>query len=301
MKMSHVYQPVMIKVLLESSTPVLVKEIAKHFLQLDISQIEYYESITKIMPGKVLSKNNVVILTSEGYVLNNDIPLTSEQRSELIEICDKKISEYIKKRGKLIWQHRRRDNVVPGSLRYEVLKRASFHCELCGISADERALDVDHIQPRSKGGKSAIDNLQALCWKCNTEKRDTDSTDFRGWKQFYNQREEGCLFCQPDAERIITETELAYAFKDGFPVTYGHTLVITKRHVPSMFDLTGAELNACYRMLKDNMRFLESKDRTIKGFNVGVNIGEVADNRFSTVTGILFHEEMAMWKIHEVG
>ena len=43
-----------------------------------------------------------------------------------------------------------------------------------------------------------------------------------------------------------------------------------------MFDLTGAELNACYRMLKDNMRFLESKDRTIKGFNVGVNIGEVA-------------------------
>jgi hypothetical protein len=32
---------------------------------------------------------------------------------------------------------------------------------LCGVSADVRALEVDHIVPRSRGGTDAPDNLQA--------------------------------------------------------------------------------------------------------------------------------------------
>ena len=68
---------------------------------------------------------------------------------------------------------------VPGTLRYEVLKRARFRCELCGTSADVRALEVDHIVPRSKGGADGPDNLQALCYSCNSTKRDRDDADFR--------------------------------------------------------------------------------------------------------------------------
>ena len=44
---------------------------------------------------------------------------------------------------------------------------------------------------------------------------------------------EPCLFCAIQTEnrqRIVSENELAYAIRDGFPVTQGHTLVIPKRH-----------------------------------------------------------------------
>ena len=31
-------------------------------------------------------------------------------------------------------------------------------------------LEVDHIVPVSKGGKTEADNLQTLCWRCNRSK-----------------------------------------------------------------------------------------------------------------------------------
>src|SRR5687768_8179907 len=61
---------------------------------------------------------------------------------------------------------------------YEVLKAAKFRCELCGVSAEERALQVDHIVPRNHGASDEIVNLQALCYICNAMKGDKDSTDF---------------------------------------------------------------------------------------------------------------------------
>ena len=68
---------------------------------------------------------------------------------------------------------------VSGTLRYEVLKRARFRRELCGVSADVRALEVDHIVPRVRGGKDNPDNLQALYCSCNSMRPDRDATDFR--------------------------------------------------------------------------------------------------------------------------
>ena len=54
------------------------------------------------------------------------------------------------------------------SLRYDVFKRDNFKCCMCGMSAKDGAkLHVDHIIPVSKGGKTYINNLQTLCWKCN--------------------------------------------------------------------------------------------------------------------------------------
>jgi len=50
---------------------------------------------------------------------------------------------------------------------------------LCGVPADERALEVDRIERRKHGGSDDLDNLQALCWKCNAGKGASDATDFR--------------------------------------------------------------------------------------------------------------------------
>jgi hypothetical protein len=49
---------------------------------------------------------------------------------------------------------------------------------LCGIAAKERLLDVDHIIPRSRDGKTELANLRALSSKCNRSKRNQDDTDF---------------------------------------------------------------------------------------------------------------------------
>jgi diadenosine tetraphosphate (Ap4A) HIT family hydrolase len=39
----------------------------------------------------------------------------------------------------------------------------------------------------------------------------------------------GCLFCEISNERIIVENNLAYAVRDGFPVTELHTLIVAKQ------------------------------------------------------------------------
>ena len=59
------------------------------------------------------------------------------------------------------------------SLRYKILSRDNHTCKSCGRSIDDGVkLEVDHIYPKSKGGKNNVDNLQTLCFDCNRGKRD---------------------------------------------------------------------------------------------------------------------------------
>ena len=48
-----------------------------------------------------------------------------------------------------------------------------------------------------------------------------------------------CLFCSISTERIIAENDLAYAIRDGFPVTDGHTLVMVAINSLTMLVLYG--------------------------------------------------------------
>ena len=65
--------------------------------------------------------------------------------------------------------------IMTDSLRYDVLKRDGYKCQICGASVSDGAkLEVDHIIPISKGGKSVMDNLQTLCMSCNRGKSDKD-------------------------------------------------------------------------------------------------------------------------------
>ena len=49
-------------------------------------------------------------------------------------------------------------------------------CLSCGKSGDDIKLTIDHIIPLSKGGTSAIDNLQPLCFSCNASKGAKETT-----------------------------------------------------------------------------------------------------------------------------
>jgi len=181
MRMSHIYQPVMMKTLLQKKGSADISSIAKQLLMHDQSQVEYYEQVVKNMVGKVLTTNRKLTKKDGSkYILEDFDSLSKNEIEELKKLCDQKIDEYIQKRGDKIWEHRKFSNkAVPGSLRYEVLKRAKGKCELCGVDRKIKSLDVDHIIPRSKGGANDISNLQALCFTCNRAKGNRDDTDFR--------------------------------------------------------------------------------------------------------------------------
>jgi hypothetical protein len=57
-------------------------------------------------------------------------------------------------------------------IRFEVFKRDGFRCGYCGKTPPEVVLEVDHIEPISKGGSDSIDNLLTACFDCNRGKRD---------------------------------------------------------------------------------------------------------------------------------
>lgn len=56
--------------------------------------------------------------------------------------------------------------------RFEVFKKDGFRCAYCGKTPPAVTLEVDHIEPRSKGGTDAIVNLLTACFDCNRGKRD---------------------------------------------------------------------------------------------------------------------------------
>lgn len=89
-------------------------------------------------------------------------------------------------------------------------------------------------------------------------------------------RENGCLFCSVGQERLIAENELAFAIRDGFPVTELHSLIIPRRHVSDYFELTEEELLACNELLRIVKGEILARDESVKGFNVGANSGLAA-------------------------
>lgn len=278
MRMSHIYQPVMLRVLLENDGRASRSDIAKAFLAEDRSQIEYYEAIVRNMPGRVLGQHGIVERVGQDYWLASDFTdLSLDQRQRLIKACNDRLAAYLEKRGLAPWQHRKKAaDYVPGSLRYDVIRRAKGRCEACGASVEDRALEVDHIVPRNKGGLNDPSNLQALCYVCNAQKRDRDQTDYAAVRASYEVRQRGCVFCDIPPDRIVATHELAYAARDLYPVTEGHILVLPKRHVSDYFDLYQPERNAIEGLLHQCRDTLKTSDTSINGFNVGANAGQSA-------------------------
>ena len=81
-----------------------------------------------------------------------------------------------------------------------------------------------------------------------------------------------CPFCVLDPARILAEDELTVIYKDGFPVSPGHTVVIPRRHFPTLFDATEAEQIALLRALNQCKTLLDELHHP-DGYNIGINQG----------------------------
>lgn len=93
---------------------------------------------------------------------------------------------------------------VSAALRSEIMARDSFACVSC--KATEK-LEIDHIQPISKGGTGDPDNLQVLCRSCNRAKRArTDAPQLRS-KPLHS----GGALARSQETETETETEVLLA------------------------------------------------------------------------------------------
>lgn len=106
------------------------------------------------------------------------------------------------------------------SMREAVKQRDEYRCVVCGLGEkDGVELQVDHITPRSKGGKAVIDNAQTLCGSHNYRKNKLSQLEL-GDRMFRRLRSHArsSRTDNPEADRIITfcDEVLAIYKKHGF-------------------------------------------------------------------------------------
>jgi predicted house-cleaning noncanonical NTP pyrophosphatase (MazG superfamily) len=191
MQMRDNYQPVIIKYLLTHNGSASKRELAYAILKNDEMKVKYCERILMRWPKMTLEKHGIMVYDkkTQNFKFNfqfNENQIQEQELSEIIKICNNKISKW-----------KKTQTYISSSFRYEALKNANKKCQLCGISADLRPLDVDHIIPKSQADKNGnirnkdgikmhkddLRNLQVLCSTCNRGKRDTDNQDFRPKKE----------------------------------------------------------------------------------------------------------------------
>jgi ATP adenylyltransferase len=103
-------------------------------------------------------------------------------------------------------------------------------------------------------------------------------TDRMKWIKNYKKKSKGCVFC-----KIVNKKEKAFVLKEGdvyvimnkFPYNTGHLLIFPKRHVKDFDELSKDELEKLFITAQKAIKLLK-KVLKPKGFNIGINIGEVA-------------------------
>jgi len=86
-----------------------------------------------------------------------------------------------------------------------------------------------------------------------------------------------CIFCERYNKKvnILYENQTTFVIYDGYPVSEGHCLIITKRHIKDYFEANDAELkdiHSSITYMKKNI------DKSFKpnGYNIGINCGSAA-------------------------
>lgn len=262
MRMSHIYQPLLIQSLVESGGQATLRELAVKFLTEEEAEIREMMKTIKKMPVHVLSAKNKsrkkpIVEEEDGVVRLLVKPADLKERSEILGACAQRMHEYVAKRGEGIWNHKWLDSPTGGAMRFKVLEAGGRRCALCGITSKDRALDVDHIVPHSKGGPSTFENLQILCSKCNRSKGNRSQTDFRVAEPPAPGFED-CAHCAlPALKEFPSENDLARAVKVvKSDVTSIH--IIPKRHVHRYLDLTSHEVLAMHDLLRVSIGYFSS-------------------------------------------
>ena len=84
---------------------------------------------------------------------------------------------------------------------------------------------------------------------------------------------ENCKFCEIYSEKKFDfENELAFAFWDANPVSKGHIIFMTKRHVENFFETTEEEKRDLFELIDKAKNIIDKKYKPT-GYNIGINCG----------------------------
>lgn len=87
----------------------------------------------------------------------------------------------------------------------------------------------------------------------------------------------GCPFCSDNIQdRIVADYQSVFAIEDKYPVTNGHLLVIPYRHTEDYFSMTQEERQDAEELIRVLRNKVLQEDKTVTGFNIGMNCGESA-------------------------
>jgi diadenosine tetraphosphate (Ap4A) HIT family hydrolase len=89
-----------------------------------------------------------------------------------------------------------------------------------------------------------------------------------------------CPFCTLPEARIVKSNDHALFIHDGYPISEGHSLIISKRHVGSFFQITDNERSSLLELLDYAKSVLDMKFKP-DGYNIGINDGHSAGQTVS--------------------
>jgi diadenosine tetraphosphate (Ap4A) HIT family hydrolase len=142
--------------------------------------------------------------------------------------------------------------------------------------AVRRDIQRDGFRTHVKHGVSVYQCNVRLPYRSILRTEHCEIYEYRHYNQLPNSSAEACPFCAPGVEReLITESATAYAVFDKYPVSPGHTLVISKRHIGDYFGLSSHAKTACWLMV-DRVQQLLAERFHPDGLNIGINVGALA-------------------------
>jgi diadenosine tetraphosphate (Ap4A) HIT family hydrolase len=84
-----------------------------------------------------------------------------------------------------------------------------------------------------------------------------------------------CPFCSPSDDRVFLRGDQVLGLWDTYPVSPGHALLISRRHIPTWFEATAAEHVALVGAIDEAKAVIEKHHRP-DGYNIGINCGAAA-------------------------
>lgn len=96
-----------------------------------------------------------------------------------------------------------------------------------------------------------------------------------------------CIFCEifkTNQEAILAQNDSFFLIRDKFPVTRGHSLIISKRHFETIFEMTPKEAKDLPDMLNQAKKMLD-RDFHPDAYNVNSNNGKLAGQ-------VIFHSHI---------
>ena len=160
------------------------KDVEKILLCESINNSKYSSNKYKRIEKRVLKK---IIYKKEDFLISLKIEVY--YRSNGGNVNDSRKGKYLfndlvtiyndwKNGNKFEETKKQERKIMNDDIRYNVLKRDNYSCQICGATAKDGAkLHVDHIIPVSKGGKTVMNNLQTLCERCNIGKSNKTEND----------------------------------------------------------------------------------------------------------------------------